>query len=947
MQNKYQRGSEWRKWDLHVHTASSYDSKYSGPDADELLVKAWRENSIAAVAITDHFIIDKSRIDNLKKLAPDITIFPGVELRTDKGAANLHVIAIFHENSDLETLAADFSAVMIRQHAKEAEDPQKTYWDFEHIKEFVQQRKGVLSIHAGQKTQGIDDVITNATPVAQAIKEEFSKHIHFYEIGKVADIRGYSEKVFPVIGIKPLILCSDNHDPRNYTTKESLWIKADPTFEGLLQCVHQPIERVFIGSIPMKLDKANKSKRSYIESISVNRVEEAKNTLENWFDFDIPINSGLTTIIGNKGSGKSALADIIGHFCQSHAIEHASFLNSERFRKSPKKLASDYHGSIKWLDGQVDELETLGLTQYASSIENAQYLPQKYIELVCNELGDEFQEEINKVIFSYVDVTEKGNAKNLEELIDSKSATIQSKIKELQIKLNDINCDIIVAEDKLVTTYKKALSDNLKKKKDDLLRHEKNKPIEVVKPEKDQSAEYVEHLNLYEEQIKSLEEEIENATTTAKELNENILELSNYKAEVADEIKRIEVLNQSLLKIANKYSLSDEALTIKYTEPLSLMDEKIRELTRILKEKQAVLDISEQADEKISLNKKLNIIIVKKIDLISQADAGEKSYQKYLNDLKEWEQTRSEIIGHESIEGTIEHLKTELDYIEKVLPEAYIILKKERLSRVSELFALKKEKADLYSTIYKPVEKELKKLIGSMDDKVEFDVNITTCDKEISSKLLDFVSKQYSGIFGGITESQNRMNEIISSCDFNTIGDINLFIGEVLRCIDENLDVSSKKVKNKKDFYNLLTFLDYLDAEYSLKMSGKRLKELSAGQRGIVLLIFYLALSKKEIPIIIDQPEDNLDNQSVFDKLVPCICEAKKKRQVIIVTHNPNIAIACDAEQVICSFISKVDNRITYISGSIENKEIRSNVIDVLEGTMPAFDLRRKKYLNA
>lgn len=946
MQNKYQRGSEWRKWDLHVHTASSYDRKYSGPDADELLVKAWRENHIAAVAITDHFIIDKSRIDNLKKLAPEITIFPGVELRTDKGAANLHIIAIFHEDRDLETLSADFDAIMIRQHAKEPDDPQKTYWDFEHIKDFVQQRNGVLSIHAGKKTQGVDDVITNATPVAQAIKEEFSKHIHFYEIGKVADIREYSEKVFPTIGIKPLILCSDNHDPRNYTTKESLWIKADPTFEGLIQCVHQPIERVFIGNIPMKLDKANKSKQSYIECISVSKVEEAKNTLEDWFDFDIPINSGLTTIIGNKGSGKSALADIIGHFCQSHAIKHASFLNPERFRKSPKKLANDYQGSIQWLDGHVDELKTLGLTEYSSTIENAQYLPQKYIELVCNELGNEFQEEINKVIFSYVDITEKGHTKNLEELIDSKSVAIQTQIKELQIRLDNINDDIIIAEEKLVTTYKKGLSDNLKKRTDDLLRHEKNKPIEIAKPEKNQSAEYVEQLKLYEEQIKSLEEEIEDATSKAKELNENIVELNKYKAEVTDVVKRIDALNQSLLKAANKYSLNTEAFKIKYAEPLSLIDVKIKELTGNLKEKQAVLDMSEQADDKVSLHKKLNVIMEKKMDLISQADAGEKSYQKYLNDLKDWEKTRSEIIGHESIEGTIENLKTELNYVEKVLPDAYIMLRKDRLSRVSELFTLKKEKADLYSTIYKPVEKELEKLIGTMEDKVEFVVNITICDKEISLKLLDFVSKQYNGIFGGITESQNKMNEIISRCDFNSLDDINIFIGEVLECIDENMDVSSKKVKNKKEFYNLLTFLDYLDAEYSLKMSGKRLKELSAGQRGIVLLIFYLALSKNEIPIIIDQPEDNLDNQSVFDKLVPCIREAKKKRQVIIVTHNPNIAIACDAEQIICSFISKIDNRITYTSGSIENQEIRNQVIDVLEGTMPAFDLRRKKYSN-
>ena len=128
-------------------------------------------------------------------------------------------------------------------------------------------------------------------------------------------------------------------------------------------------------------------------------------------------------------------------------------------------------------------------------------------------------------------------------------------------------------------------------------------------------------------------------------------------------------------------------------------------------------------------------------------------------------------------------------------------------------------------------------------------------------------------------------------------------------------------------------------------MGGSDLEELSPGERGIVLLIFYLALSKEKSPIIIDQPEDNLDNQSVYSKLVPCISAAKKKRQVIIVTHNPNIAVACDAEQIIYCHMDKNNCKVDYEAGAIEKEEIRKHVIDVLEGTMPAFDLRKKKYL--
>ena len=150
---------------------------------------------------------------------------------------------------------------------------------------------------------------------------------------------------------------------------------------------------------------------------------------------------------------------------------------------------------------------------------------------------------------------------------------------------------------------------------------------------------------------------------------------------------------------------------------------------------------------------------------------------------------------------------------------------------------------------------------------------------------------------------------------------------------------------NKKEFYDYLYGLEYVGVSFKLKMGGRDLEELSPGERGIVLLIFYLALSQNSIPIIIDQPEDNLDNQSVYNKLVPCICAAKQKRQVIIVTHNPNIAVACDAEQIICCKMDKNTHKITYLSGAIEDQEIKQNVVDILEGTMPAFDLRRRKYV--
>lgn len=81
------------------------------------------------------------------------------------------------------------------------------------------------------------------------------------------------------------------------------------------------------------------------------------------------------------------------------------------------------------------------------------------------------------------------------------------------------------------------------------------------------------------------------------------------------------------------------------------------------------------------------------------------------------------------------------------------------------------------------------------------------------------------------------------------------------------------------------------------------------------------------------------------DLLWKLFLEAKKKRQVILVTHNPNIAVACDSEQIIVANIDKVESSIKYESGSIENTFLNRQLVDVLEGTFPAFDLRERKYI--
>lgn len=111
------------------------------------------------------------------------------------------------------------------------------------------------------------------------------------------------------------------------------------------------------------------------------------------------------------------------------------------------------------------------------------------------------------------------------------------------------------------------------------------------------------------------------------------------------------------------------------------------------------------------------------------------------------------------------------------------------------------------------------------------------------------------------------------------------------------------------------------------------------------MLIFYLLVDRDTRPLVVDQPEENLDNQTIYSVLVGAIKEAKKRRQIILVTHNPNLAVVCDAEQIIVASIDKRDgNRVAYESGSIESAGINPKLLDILEGTRPAFNNRGQKY---
>ena len=177
-------------------------------------------------------------------------------------------------------------------------------------------------------------------------------------------------------------------------------------------------------------------------------------------------------------------------------------------------------------------------------------------------------------------------------------------------------------------------------------------------------------------------------------------------------------------------------------------------------------------------------------------------------------------------------------------------------------------------------------------------------------------------------------------------------------CLDGRLKFTKKR-SEESALRDILT--DWNNTTYRVSMDGDSIDGMSPGKKALVLLKLLINLAESRCPILIDQPEDDLDNRSVFEELIPFIKTKKLQRQIIIVTHNANVVLGGDAEEIIVANQNGKNTpnkaaKFEYRSGSIEEdraiddscilneRGIQQHICDILEGGEKAFDLRKHKY---
>ncbi|MFT4849275.1 MAG: ABC-type lipoprotein export system ATPase subunit [Sediminicola sp.] len=1000
--NNPQKGSQWQRWDLHLHTpftklANAYKGKdeFGTWDEEKIwdeYIKILHESPVQAFGITDYFSCDNyfKLIEKYNNKYPDSAkvFFPNIELRYSEAISrketNPDVHIIFDNDqkicsqkqinkflSNLPVLGSNHNDADVcctdLESEREFESSSITIKCLKDalIKTFGTSKPYLIVFPANNDGVRSTDSQSPRKVKASDTMDELADLFFGNSKNKPWFLRNdrYEDKKSEP---KPVVSFSDAHSFAELERLEGVvanyeptWIKADLTFRGLKQICFEPDARVFIGEEPPVNTRKLEQSTKFISQLNINQITKYDKKNGDWFqNVEIPINPELTAIIGNKGSGKSALIDIIGLLGESRQEAHFSFLSNKSKNKKFKQVgyAENFSGELIWLNSASTK-KLLSDNVDKTKPEAVRYLPQNYFEELTNDIEIiAFRREIENVVFSHVDETNRLGCSSFEDLQTLKTQQNIQETSFFKTNLREINVEILRLENEFEPTYKKSLNEELLVKKAELKATDVNKPQEELKP--DSETQEQQKLSQKMEALSELLEQIKGKGKSVR------IEVTNKK----NKLQKVITLQQSLLSVEKKFIEQKrdlESVCIELGVDIedivkleigskTIEDMRVNLCSEILLiEKDNELELSMKFDfsgltsipDLLAAHKYISEQIN---ELKNKLGTPQRKYQTYLDKLSKWKSQRKYIIGEDESPkaGTIKFLEDKLLFIDTELSEKLLISKDKRKELSRNIFESKNQVLNFYSELKKSVETKLDSIRTE-----SFYVNIDSSfilEQSFYKQFTDYISKNKRGSFAGIDGANKLLKELINKVNWNDFESIYSFLENVLTKLNTHEGKDNpiaEQIIQIKDFYDFIFSFSYFLPKYELRLGDKNLNELSPGEKGLLLLVFYLQLDKNNTPLVIDQPEDNLDNESIFTVLANCIREAKKHRQVILVTHNPNLAVGADAEQIVYVQLNKSDNyKFTYESGSIENPRINEKIVVVLEGTQPAFVKRRLKY---
>ncbi len=982
---QFPKGSEWRKWDLHIHSDAS-DGRMS---CREIVDRASAEG-LSVIALTDHHT--SRNIDLIRDLGQKahLCALGGVEFRTEYGDKSVHMTAIFPEtfgdyvlnSRNLEDLVLNPLGLseakivaagrkkLINKGTKAPSDELSfregvflVQVGFKEAANMVHKYGGLVVVHAGSKANSVDEEmkhigkpgVTLANCLGPVKDELFREgYIDICEIRKENDDESFYLSEFR----KPSIVASDAHEPKEIGTR-FCWIKADPCFSGLRYLVNEPASRVLLSEKPELFDRVAQNGTKYIETLTLDAAEGYDGRNGKWFSkISIPFGKELSVAIGNKGSGKSAITDTLGLCANSRHSQYFSFLRAERFLEHG--YAENFRARLSWASGVDTGWKALNESVENTRPDSVQYLPQGYFEQICNDIGslEEFKSEINSVVFQHIPGEDRHGMETFSDFFESKKSSILRIVSSKKQTLHELNASIAQLESMRNPTYREEVANKKLKKQAEI--DALPKPTKVAPPKSKAqkgpaSADQLAQMKVLTKEIAGLKREIVGARSRIQR-NNNISEvLRQFQRELMQKKDELDQFVDSFESRLKGVRGLDIRRILSYKVDLA----PIKALTEDLKKKLGAdrdlvneRSVKDPAGAETSLVVRLADMENRQKKLQSKLDEPSRQYEAFKKAQKQWKERVDRIRGTSSTPETLKYYEAREKYIEKSLDKEIADKRKERSGIVSDIFRVKSEMIDIYTQVKQYIDN----VITTKQDQLgDYRIGIVAeyaLSNDIVPTLLGRISKNVVGSYYGTESAEKALASIVEKLDPNKVDSVIKFLDRVVLSLerDERSDTLEPRyidnqVEDPVAFYDYLFSLDYLLENYELRLGNKKLEKLSPGEKGALLVVFYLLLDKSDKPLVLDQPEDNLDNESVSQILVPFIKEAKRRRQIIMVTHNPNLAVYADAEQVIRTRIDKERGNVFSCSlGGIDNLTIKQQIVNVLEGTMPAFENRSSKY---
>lgn len=921
---RFLRGSEWRKWDLHLHPPGTHlNESYGTSDEDwQRYCQILEDSDVVVFGITDYFSLDGyfACHKRFTEQFPDSNkvLFPNIELRLNETVngevqeVDLHLL--LRPGLDQETgnrlLAAlktevtepgshrplacgelkakeHFEAATVtRANVKTAIETafgDVKPWDENVLIVVAANNSGIRAASGKKRKANLADLIDH---MADAVFGNDTNAQYFLDIHRTED--GSPAVAKPVFGgcdahnfdqLAALGVEVEEPDRKTVT-----WIKADPTYDGLLQTLAEPAARVHLGAT--RPDR--KEPYKVISAVRFSGTDD--------FPKEIVFNQNLVAVIGSRSSGKSALLAYI-----AHAVD-GEYSERQQLKADPaasEKTIGPAPG-ITWADvAHIDcEIEWgEGITTGGRVI----YVPQNSL-FAISEKPDEITAKIEPTLYRLDPAFEVAHRQTMAE-VDAANEEIRTAAGEWfrgAIALD-------AAEDERRDLGEKAA---IEKTKADLEEQVSalRQSSSLSEGESHAYEQLVNELGRIESRRREIEAETERlaphlatledgsyaaaaSVTVDLRLHPPISELPEaLRGSIADLIEKTEGSTRSAV---------EDALTSHQVD-LDL------ERAALDNDEQRLRGENESLMKKNQANEEIEALVVEKKKQ-DEALAGLAAKDK------EIEQSRA------ALEQCVETIKT------AILRRAAVVdgLKstfesKERILEGQMTFGLEQKLSE--------------KARKSISSRVNRRATTTFVDRDSGIDL----AKCQSMPAEFLREIRSGEQKVLSGQDAEEIAIDTL--------------VASPEVR----------FSATMEGD---RIGGFRAATMTPGKQALFALTLILNESEEAWPLLIDQPEDDLDSRSIYDVLVRYLSDRKKERQIIMVSHDANLVIGADSEQVVVANRHGDDRQnvggqqFDYFSGSLEYSRerkaspvafelggIREHACDILDGGEDAFRKRKEKY---